>query len=47
MAGRSLRAYFQALSSMSAEVGDNAIDIALEVAAALTAVGADYFLGEA
>lgn len=45
MAGRSLRAYSQALSSMSAEVGENAIDIALKVATALTAVGADYFLG--
>ncbi|MEI9950221.1 MAG: nucleotidyl transferase AbiEii/AbiGii toxin family protein [Pseudomonadota bacterium] len=45
MAGKSLRAYFQASSSMSAEVGENAIDVALKVAAALTAVGADYFLG--
>src|SRR6478735_5278593 len=45
MAGRSLRAYFQALSSMAAEVGENAIDIALKVARALTAVGAEYFLG--
>jgi hypothetical protein len=30
---------------MSAEVGENAIDIALKVARALTAVGAEYFLG--
>lgn len=30
---------------MAAEVGENAIDIALKVARALTAVGADYFLG--
>jgi len=30
---------------MSAEVGDDALDIALKVAAALTSVGADYFLG--
>jgi hypothetical protein len=30
---------------MSAEVGENAIDIALKVAAALTSVGAEYFLG--
>jgi hypothetical protein len=30
---------------MSAEAGENAIDIALEVAAALTSVGAEYFLG--
>lgn len=30
---------------MSAEVGENAIDIALKVASALTSVGADYFLG--
>lgn len=30
---------------MSAEVGENAIDIALKVASALTAVGAEYFLG--
>jgi hypothetical protein len=30
---------------MAAEVGENAIDIALEVARALTAVGAEYFLG--
>jgi len=32
---------------MSADVGENAIDVALKVAAALTAVGADYFLAEA
>jgi hypothetical protein len=30
---------------MSAEVGENAIDIALKVAGALTSVGAEYFLG--
>ena len=30
---------------MSAEVGDDALDIALKVAAALTSVGAEYFLG--
>jgi hypothetical protein len=30
---------------MSAEVGENAIDIALKVANALTVAGADYFLG--
>jgi hypothetical protein len=30
---------------MSAEVGENAIDIALKVASAFTAVGAEYFLG--
>jgi hypothetical protein len=30
---------------MSAEVGENAIDIALKVARALTAVDAEYFLG--
>jgi hypothetical protein len=30
---------------MSAEVGENAIDIALKVASALTSVGAEYFLG--
>jgi len=30
---------------MAAEVGENAIDIALKVARALTAVGAEYFLG--
>ncbi len=30
---------------MAADVGENAIDIALKVARALTAVGADYFLG--
>lgn len=30
---------------MSAEVGENAIDIALKVANALTSVGAEYFLG--
>lgn len=30
---------------MAAEVGENAIDIALKVARALTSVGADYFLG--
>ncbi|HEY5372120.1 MAG TPA: hypothetical protein VIK01_00475 [Polyangiaceae bacterium] len=30
---------------MSAEVGENALDIALKVARALTAVGADYFVG--
>ena len=30
---------------MAAEVGENAIDIALKVARALSAVGADYFLG--
>lgn len=30
---------------MSAEVGDDALDIALKVAEALTSVGADYFLG--
>jgi hypothetical protein len=34
-----------ALSLMPAEVGENAVDIALKVAAALSAVGADYFLG--
>jgi len=46
-AAKSLRAYSRALSSMSADVGENAIDVALKVAAALTAVGADYFLAEA
>lgn len=30
---------------MSAEVGDDALDIALKVARALTSVGAEYFLG--
>ena len=30
---------------MSADVGENAIDIALKVAGALTSVGAEYFLG--
>jgi hypothetical protein len=30
---------------MSAEVGENAIDVAIKVATALTAVGAEYFLG--
>jgi len=30
---------------MSADVGENAIDIALKVANALTSVGAEYFLG--
>jgi hypothetical protein len=30
---------------MSAEVGENAIDIALKVAQALTSVGAEYFVG--
>ena len=30
---------------MSAEVGENAIDVALKVARALTAVAAEYFLG--
>jgi hypothetical protein len=45
MADRWRCAYSQALSSMSAEVGENAIDIALRVASALTAVGAEYFLG--
>jgi hypothetical protein len=30
---------------MAVEAGENAIDIALRVAAALTSVGADYFLG--
>lgn len=30
---------------MSTEVGENALDIALKVAAALTSVGAEYFLG--
>jgi len=30
---------------MTAEVGENALDIALKVARALTAVGAEYFLG--
>ena len=30
---------------MSAEVGEDAIDVALKVATALTAAGADYFLG--
>jgi hypothetical protein len=30
---------------MSADVGENAIDIALKVAGALTLVGAEYFLG--
>lgn len=30
---------------MAAEVGENALDIALKVARALTAVGAEYFLG--
>jgi hypothetical protein len=30
---------------MSAEVGENAIDIALKVAHAFTSVGAEYFLG--
>jgi hypothetical protein len=30
---------------MSADVGDDALDIALKVAAALTSVGAEYFLG--
>jgi hypothetical protein len=32
-------------SSMPAEVGENAIDIALKVARALTVVGAEYFVG--
>jgi hypothetical protein len=32
-------------SSMAAEVGENAIDIALKVARALTEVGAEYFVG--
>lgn len=45
MAGRSRRAYSQALSSVSAEAGENAIDVALKVATALAAVGAEYFLG--
>src|SRR5688500_4951068 len=44
-AARSLRACFRASSSMSAEVGENAIDIALKVAAALTSVGADFLGG--
>jgi len=30
---------------MPAEVGENAIDIALNVAGALTSVGAEYFVG--
>ena len=30
---------------MSADVGENAVDIALKVASALTFVGAEYFLG--
>lgn len=30
---------------MSADVGENAVDIALKVASALTSVGAEYFLG--
>jgi hypothetical protein len=30
---------------MAAELGENAIDIALKVARALTEVGAEYFLG--
>lgn len=30
---------------MSAEIGEDAIDVALKVAAALTVVGAEYFLG--
>jgi hypothetical protein len=30
---------------MSAEIGEDAIDIALKVAAAITSVGAEYFLG--
>jgi hypothetical protein len=30
---------------MSAELGENAIDIALKVASALTVAGAEYFLG--
>ncbi|MEO7037506.1 MAG: hypothetical protein ABI548_26350 [Polyangiaceae bacterium] len=30
---------------MSAEVGENAVDIALKVAIALTSVGAEYFVG--
>jgi hypothetical protein len=30
---------------MSADVGENAVDIALKVASALTSVGAQYFLG--
>jgi hypothetical protein len=30
---------------MSVDVGDDAIDVALKVAAALSSVGADYFLG--
>jgi hypothetical protein len=32
-------------TSMAADVGENAIDIALKVARALTAVGAEYFVG--
>jgi hypothetical protein len=31
--------------AMSAEIGENAIDIALKVARALTAIGAEYFVG--
>jgi Nucleotidyl transferase AbiEii toxin, Type IV TA system len=42
---RSPRACFRASSSMSAEIGENAIDIALKVASALTTVGAEYFVG--
>lgn len=30
---------------MSADVGENAIDIAVKVATALTSVGAEYFVG--
>jgi len=41
----SLLASSQTSSSMAAEVGENAIDIALKVARALTTVGAEYFLG--
>jgi hypothetical protein len=41
----SLLASSQTSSSMAAEVGENAIDIALKVALALTTVGAEYFLG--
>jgi hypothetical protein len=41
VAGRSRPAYSQALSSMSAEVDENAIDVALKVARAFSAVGAE------
>jgi hypothetical protein len=45
MGVRSPLASFRLSRSMAAEVGENAIDIALKVARALTAAGAEYFLG--